>query len=210
MHVVHHVPTYTATPIGAQPEPIYQPVVAPVVQQPVSESDYFESLGSTFNWGVRLSAVGGTDFDDITFGNFDLLLQIPGGVGIDTSVAVLRESGSYFRDHLYLGDVNLVFEPIVTDSFRMRLGVGVNWLGDAYGADAGFNMTCGFDWRLASRWIATGEVDYGSIGDADLTHAQFSLGRALSAVTEWTVGYDYRDIGGVTIGSAFTGLRFRF
>ena len=202
VHVIHHSPTpiIAAPVVVAQPEPIYQPVVAPVVHQP----------GSTFDWGIRLSAVGGTDFDDITSGNFGLLLQIPNGLGIDTSVTMLRESGSDFRDHLYLGDVNVVYEPIYSDFFRMRIGIGVNWLGDAYGGDAGFNMTTGFDWKLTDRLLATGEVDFGSIGDTDLTHAQISLGRAISPNTEWTVGYDYRDIGGVTIGSAFTGLRFRF
>jgi hypothetical protein len=58
--------------------------------------------------------------------------------------------------------------------------------------------------------MATGEVDFGTIGDTDINHAQISLGRMISQNTEWTVGYDNLDIGGVTIGSAFTGLRFRF
>ena len=212
VHVIHHHPApITSTPIVVvEPEPVYQPVLAPVPQQSVPESDYFVQTGSTFDWGIRLSAVGGTDFDDIAFGNFGLLLQFPGGLGVDSSVTLLRESGNGFRDHLTVGDVNVVYEPIFTDSFRMRLGVGINWLGDAYDADAGFNLTSGFDWKLTNRWIATGEVDFGTIGDTDLTHAQISLGRSISQRTEWTVGYDYRGIGGVTIGSAFTGLRFRF
>ena len=200
VHVVHH----------SDPEPIYQPVVAPLSHQTTPDSNYFSQSGSTFDWGVRLTAVGGTDFDGIAMGSFGLLLQIPGGLGIDTSVTMLRESGSDFRDHLHLGDVNLVYEPISTELFRMRIGAGVNWLGDAYGGDAGFNMTCGFDWKLTDRLLATGEFDFGSIGDTDLTRALLSLGRALSASTEWTVGYDFIDIGGVTIGSGFTGLRFRF
>ena len=115
------------------------------------------------------------------------------------------------RDHLYLGDVNLTYEPVLAnDRFRMRIGAGVNWLSDAYGSDAGFNMTGGLDWKLSDRWLLTGEIDFGTIGDTDLTHAQISLGRALSQQTELTFGYNYHDIGGVTIGSAFTGLRFRF
>ena len=211
VHVVHHVPTTVSAPIViAQPEPVYQPVVAPVVQQASRENDYFVQSEPAFDWGIRFTAVGGTDFDGIALGNFGLLLQVPNWLGIDSSVTMFHESGSDFRDHLYLGDLNVVYEPVCTNMFRMRFGVGINWLGDAYGGDAGFNMTCGFDLKLIERWIATGEVDFGSIGDTELTHAQISLGRVISANTEWTVGYDHRDIGGVTIGSAFTGLRFRF
>jgi hypothetical protein len=92
----------------------------------------------------------------------------------------------------------------------MRVSVGINWPGDSYSGDAGFNMTSGFDLQLSERFLATGEIDFGSIGDTNITHAQISLGRAISHNTEWTVGYDNLDIGGVTIGSAFTGLRFRF
>ena len=130
--------------------------------------------------------------------------------GLDSSVTMLRESGMSFRDHLYIGDVNVVYEPIVSNSFRLRLGVGVNWLGDSYGGDAGFNMTSGFDWKVGQHWIATGEVDFGTLGDTDLTHAQISMGRLINENAEWATGYDYRDIGGVTFGTVFTGLRFRF
>lgn len=212
VHVFHHSPAAVVVPA---PQPVYQPVVNPIVEQqiieqPIIESDYFVESAHSFDWGIRLTAVGGTDFDDIAFGSFGLLLQIPGGLGVDTSVKMLRESGMDIRDHLYLGDVNVVYEPIATQNFRMRVGIGINWLGDSYGGDAGFNMTSGFDLQLTDRFMATGEVDFGTIGDTDINHAQISLGRMISQNTEWTVGYDNLDIGGVTIGSAFTGLRFRF
>ena len=203
VHVLHHAPQ----------EPVYQPVVTPVVsvveEGPV-EADYVAQNVPRFDWGIRLSAIGGTDFDNIAFGRLDLLLQIPNGLGVDTSVAMLRESGLNYRDHLYLGDVNFVYEPIKQTNFRMRFGFGVNWLSDSYGGDTGFNMTSGFDWQLTKQTLMTGEIDLGNIGDTDITHAQISLGRAVNQAVEWTVGYDYLDIGGVTIGSAFTGLRFRF
>jgi len=222
VHVVHHhpAPVSSAPVISAQvvppsvivaePEPVYQPVVTEVIESPIAEADYFSKNASNFDWGVRMSAVGGTDFDDIVFGRFDLLLQVHGGPGIDTSVTMIRESGMSFRDHLFLGDVNFVYEPVAGDNFRIRIGIGVNWLGDSYGGDAGFNMTSGFDWRLTNRATVSGVIDFGSIGDTDITHARLGLGRLVSPNTEWVVGYDYLDISGVTIGSAFTGLQFRF
>ena len=215
VHVVHHAPS----PV------IIDPVVAPIVEQPVisivdvAEPIYQEVVvaqgpdvqySESFAWGVRMSAIGATDFDDIVQGSFGLLLQAAGGLGIDTSVTMIRESGTSFRDHLFLGDVNLVYEPIFEDNFRLRLGIGVNWLGDSYGGDAGFNMTSGFDLKLTQRAIATGEIDFGSIGDTDIMHGRIGIGRKINSTTECVVGYDHLDIGGVTIGSAFTGLQFRF
>jgi hypothetical protein len=207
VHALHHSPVAV---VPAPPQPVYQPVVNPIVEQPTIESDYFVNSAKSFDWGIRLTAVGGTDFDDIAFGSFGLLLQNPSGLGVDTSVKMIRESGMDFRDHLYIGDVNVVYEPIATQNFRVRVGVGINWLGDSYSGDAGFNMTSGFDLRLTDQILATGEVDFGSIGDADITHARLGLGRLVSQNTEWVVGYDHLNIGGVTIGSAFTGLQFRF
>ena len=219
VHVVHHhVATIETDPvIIAEPQPVYESVIEPVDQalaviapQTAIGETYFENVPD-FDWAARLSALGGTDFADITQGSLGLLIQPRGGLGIDTSVTMFRESGMNFRDHLYLGDVNLTFEPaLASDQIRMRIGAGVNWLGDSFGGDAGFNMTGGLDWKLSERWLVTGEIDFGTIGDTDLIHAQVSLGRALSKQTELTFGYNYHDIGGVTIGSAFTGLRFRF
>ncbi len=218
VHVVeHHVaPTvaYVGQPVLNQ-SVVDEPIIAgdstvpPLAATPIVVDDSL-GTGEWVHWGVRLSAIGGTDFDDIGFGGFGLLLQAPGGPGIDTSVAMLRESGTSFRDHLFLGDVNFVYEPFISSDFRMRLGIGVNWLADSFGGDAGFNMTAGFDWKLGRRWLVTGEVDFGTIGDADLLHTQVSLGRRLNESAEWAFGYDYKDIGGATIGAAFTGLRFRF
>ena len=219
VHVVHHHVTQVdpAPVIVAAPQPAYDTVVEPTLPvhtptpQPTTVSETYFQQWPDFDWAVRLSALGGTDFADIAHGNLGLLLQPKNGLGIDTSVTIFRESGVSVRDHLYLGDVNLTYEPVLAnDRFRMRIGAGVNWLSDAYGSDAGFNMTGGLDWKLSDRWLLTGEIDFGTIGDTDLTHAQISLGRALSQQTELTFGYNYHDIGGVTIGSAFTGLRFRF
>jgi hypothetical protein len=211
VHVIHHTPQARRVPVSSSAPLTIEPIVAPTVGIPVEvESDYFPLQTSPSNWSTRLSMQGGTDFEDLTIGSLGLLLQPPGGLGLDTSVTMFRESGLDFRDNLFLGDVNLVFEPVASDLFRLRVGVGVNWLGDSYGGDAGFNMTTGFDWNLAPRWWMTGEVDLGTIGDTDLTHAQISLGRSLGQSTAWTTGYRYHDIGGVTIGSAFTGLQFRF
>lgn len=214
--VVEHIHIYEPVPVITE----YVQPAAPVVVEQIPAEAYpvvpaqpvvFEpAFGSYFsNWHGRISAFYGYDFDDLWHGSFAALFQAPGWLGLDTSVTMFRESGSTFRDHLWLGDVNLVYEAINTNYFRGRVGVGVNWLGDYYGGDAGANLTFGLDWQVNPNWVITGETDFGSLGDTDLFHAQISLGRQFERA-EWTTGYNYYDIGGTAIGGVFTGLRFRF
>ena len=189
-----------------EPVPTAAPIpVPPVEASPIciGESCYFE------RWSSRLGIYGGTDFGDLSSFGLDLLLQAPGSLGLDLSVATWRESGFSFRDHLWLGDANLVFEPICRSDFRLRLGVGVNWLGDSIGGEAGFNLTSGFDWSLTDRLILAAEGDVGTLGDADFLHAEVALTRFVDSAG-LKVGYQYYDIGGVELSGMFAGLEFRF
>ena len=86
VHVIHHAsPIVAPAPIivpSQAVEPVYQPVVAPVPESlPEPIPDYRIQQGWMQPWGVRLSAFGGTDFDDIAQGSFALLLQSPNGLG---------------------------------------------------------------------------------------------------------------------------------
>lgn len=198
--VLHYVPPVTDSKVVAA-----EPVV--IQQQPVIAAPTFESYFS--RWGGRVTAFYGNEFDDLSHGSLAVLFQSPGFLGLDASVSMFRESAGTFRDHLWVGDVNVVYEAINTDDFRARLGVGINWLGDYYGGDAGANLTFGIDWQIHPDWVVTGETDFGNLGDTDLLHAQLSIGRQFENA-EWSTGYDYYDIGGATIGGVFTGLRFRF
>lgn len=184
------------------PAPVYETVAQPTIEAPTFDDQILNQ------WYGRMTAFVGSDFEDISLGSFGLLLQCPGFLGLDISAAMLRESGTSFRDHLWVGDANLVFEG-TTGDLRSRIGVGLNWLGDRYGGEAGFNLTAGFDWQLARRLVLTGEADFGTLGDSDLFHGQISIGRQIQNA-ELMLGYNHLDIGGTTIGSAFTGVRFRF
>lgn len=207
-----------------EPTPLVEP--APVVVTEPRDETYFDHGASdsiTLNqrkfvpnwesnfgtWSGRLSSTYGYDFEEITQGYFGLLLQSPGGFGLDTSVMMFRENGATFRDHLWMGDVNLVYEVVNYGDFRARMGVGINWLGDQYGGESGFNLTTGFDWQLSPEWILTGETDFGSLGDSDLFRGELSIGRQFGNA-EWAAGYRHTEVGGTSLGSVFTGFRFRF
>ena len=165
-------------------------------------------FSSPSDWFSRFTVQGGSDFDGLGQGGIGLLLQPANSLGIEASATLFRESGTEFRDHLWLGDVNLLFEPISGD-VRLRFGVGLNWLGDTFGGEAGFNLTAGTDIQLTNRWVLTGEIDYGTLGDSDLLHTQVTLG-AVFGNREVFAGYNYYDIGGAELDGVIFGLRFRF
>lgn len=222
--IIHeHIYIVEPTPL-VEPAPWIEP--APVVVTEPRDETYFDHGASdsiTLNqrkfvpnwesnfgtWSGRLSSTYGYDFEEITQGYFGLLLQSPGGFGLDTSVMMFRENGATFRDHLWMGDVNLVYEVVNYGDFRARMGVGINWLGDQYGGESGFNLTTGFDWQLSPEWILTGETDFGSLGDSDLFRGELSIGRQFGNA-EWAAGYRHTEVGGTSLGSVFTGFRFRF
>ena len=171
------------------------------------ESD-LEIIETFDDWAMRLSAFYGSNFDQLSQGGIGLLIHPANALGLDTSVTMFRERGLGFRDQLWIGDVNAVFGSSIGD-LRGRVGIGVNWLADSFGADAGFNLTAGFDYLISHRWTATAEIDLGSLGDTDLFHGQLSAGYRLEK-SEFVVGYDYYNLGGIGIDGWFSGLRFRF
>lgn len=165
--------------------------------------DWFETDISQF-W-----ATIGSDFDGITSGGMGLNLQSLGGIGLDGSIMTLRESTESYRDHLWIGDANLVCEVVSGSDIRGRVGLGVNWLSDSWGAEAGFNLTAGVDFRLTDRAILSAEGDVGNLGDADFFHGRVNLARRFETC-EWMLGVDHYNIGGAEVNSFFTGLLFRF
>ena len=218
-----HPPVYCEPPIVSAPcppndefllsEPIIDPAYppTPVYASPVEESAVVVPCASPIvldefeTWSARGSLTIGSDFDDLTQGSLALLFQEPGGLGLDIGATTLRESGMNWRDHLWLGDVNLVIEAANSSYSRLRIGAGVNWLADSYGGDAGFNLTAGIDLKLTDRLILSAEGDIGTLGDSDYWHGRVNFARRIGNA-EWLVGFDHYDIGGVNFHNIFTKL----
>ncbi|QDT09183.1 hypothetical protein [Planctomycetes bacterium K23_9] len=158
-------------------------------------------------WSHRVTLFGGTDFDDLEQAQFAWLAQQPGGLGLDLSAMMFREEDGHFRDSLWIGDANLMVEP-VTGALRTRFGLGMNWLGDREGFEAGVNFTAGFDLHL-DPLVVSGEVDLGTLGTADYSHCQLTLGCQVESV-EWFAGYNRYEIGGTTLDGMIYGVRLRF
>lgn len=193
-----------APPVPAPVDPIFtpHPAATPSIAPPPMEF--------CNPWHVRFGMEYGSDTDDLSQFGFDLLANKTAGFGIDTSVRMHRERGYDFRDHLWLGDFNIVYELFPTKNIRPRAGIGVNWLADNFGGEAGLNLTFGVDATVWEKLKLTGELDYGTLGDADFLHARATVGYAVTENVEWFAGYDHIDISGVDIDGIITGMRFRF
>ncbi len=103
----------------------------------------------------------------------------------------------------------IVYELIHTPAVRMNAGVGVNWLADAIGAEAGVNLTGGIEWRVTENWFSTGNLDVGTLGASELLHGRATIGRQFEQF-EWFLGFDYYSLGSEEIRGAMAGLQFRF
>ena len=226
--IVHEtVPVYPApqtvivqeAPVLAPPAPVQSPaLVSPAVEpmpsitpQAVTEPSPLDAVGvDWFDVGdSRLWASIGSDFDGLTFGTLAASLQAARGLGLDVTVSTIRESGVDFRDNLWLGDVNLMYQVIRRQRLKAKIGAGVNWMGDRFGGDAGFNLTAEAELKLGQNWSFVTHGDFGSLGDADFMHGRVTLNRQLGDA-EWKVGAEQYDIGGAKIGSVFTGFGVKF
>ncbi len=113
------------------------------------------------------------------------------------------------RDHLTLGDADVLFRFAQSDELQLRSGLGANWLDDHDGAFAGFNFRYGADWYPAKPLAIKGLIDLGEIGKAGMVHARLTLG-VLYQRWEIFTGYDFRQIGDTRICGPLAGVQFRF
>ncbi len=197
----------------APPVPMY-PSNEPSVVEELSTPVEHTIVDSSLHWSpspyqVRFEIDYAGDESDVSRMGFGLLANATRGLGVDTGVRLFREKGSDFRDHLWLGDFNVTYELHASKHMRTRAGIGVNFLADGYGADAGLNLTAGADIFLGPLTF-TGEADLGTVGDADLFHGRISAAFRCSDQMESFVGYDYVDIGGVEFSGLLAGVRFRY
>jgi hypothetical protein len=210
-----------------QPVIVQEPVIvheSVIVREPaivdetiiVSENDVVIPVGADWfqDSNSKLWATIGNDFDDISSGSFGLLFQAKRGLGLQLSLGTLRESGADFRDHLWLGDANLVYQFVNRSNFKASVGGGLNWLSttSTYGdwnADAGVNLKFKADLRLTERLTASADSNWGTIGQADYTRTRVSLNRRFDSV-DLLIGAEHLSIGGTEINSAFTGFQLRF
>lgn len=165
--------------------------------------------GWTKRWSGRFIAESGTDFDGLQKHGGRLRLDTTSRIGLDTEWNYRRESLSSGHDSLWNGDVNLIYRFAQSPRGAFYTGLGVNWLSDRFGGNAGFNFTYGADFYPARPWVLSGVIDWGTLGHATLFHGRATVGVMLKRVEIFT-GYDYLKLDGASLPSMVAGAQLHF
>lgn len=168
------------------------------------------SYGVQKNWAGSALFEYGSSFDGLDRRGFGLLLEHSSRLGIDFKWdSYIEDLGGGWTDELHLTDINVLCRVAESERYLIRAGLGANILGDAFGTDGGFNATAKVDLFPAQPLVLSGELDLGTIGDAELFHVSGKAGLMLDRF-EIFGGYDYRTIGGVPLKGAMIGLQVWF
>ena len=163
-----------------------------------------------YPWSLRLRGEYSDDLDSLQRFSGHVLWESQYRIGVDGSADFRRERlAPGEHDNLWMGDTNVVWRFAQCRDFEMRTGLGVNWLADHVGGEAGFNFTYGGDWYVRDPWIVSGEIDWGRLGHSELFHGRATIGWQHRGVELFT-GYDHLNVGGVEWGGVVSGLRIWF
>lgn len=168
------------------------------------------SRGLTKQWSGSVLFEYGSDFDRLSRRGFGGLIEHSSRIGIDFKWdSYVEDLGQGWSDELHFTNVNLLFRVAESERYLVRAGAGANILGDAYATDAGFNITATADLFPVKPLVISGEIDLGTIGDAETLHLLGKVGLVFERF-EVFGGYDYRTIGSVPLQGAMLGLQVWF
>ncbi|MBN1591599.1 MAG: hypothetical protein JW888_18940, partial [Pirellulales bacterium] len=161
-------------------------------------------------WAARIRSDYSEDFDDLSRIGGHLLLSTTSRWGIDTEMSRLAEQlPGDGRDHLWLGDCNVVYRFAQGTWGQWRTGIGFNWLDDTIDTEYGFNFTYGFDFYPVKPLVFSTEFDWGTIGSAEAFHFRTTAGVLIHRFESY-IGYEYRDIDRFHFNGLVAGVRIWF
>ncbi len=159
--------------------------------------------------GARVYSEYGSDFAGLSRIGGRALFETTFRLGIDTEWNHWSERTPAGRDELWTGDVNLILRFAQSETIQFRSGLGVNWLSDQLGGEAGFNFTYGVDVFPGDPFVLESTIDWGRIGDAGLFHVRGTAGVIWKGLEIYT-GYDYLKIGDADLHGLIGGLALWF
>ena len=221
-HIYHEpIPVYTAEPVVVPP--VYPEIIEPAavnvfVRQfaPYPYANDCDGLmltgspGCGKSWSGRVQFELGSDFDGVDRNGAGFMVEGIGGLGFDFNWDSYTEDLPGGRhDELHVGEIDMLYRVAETDLALVHVGLGTVWLGDRYDTDFGVNFTLKADFAPSDPIVLSGELDLGTLGDAEHVHAAGTIGVMLNRC-ELYGGYDYRRIGNATIDGPMIGLRVWF
>jgi hypothetical protein len=159
-------------------------------------------------WG-EFSMEYANDFDDLSRLGAHLRISTASRFEFETNWNVFTQDSAAGRDHLTLGDTEVVYRFAESETLQFRSGLGANWLEDHQGLDGGFNFRYGVEWYPAQPWAIKSSADVGELGKAFLVHARTTVGASYQRWELYT-GYDFLRVGTVQISGPVAGVLMRF
>ena len=160
-------------------------------------------------WVGEASFEYANDFDDLSRYGAHMLISTASRVDVEFNWNQLGQDTIAGRDHVFLGDFDVLFRFAQSERVQFRSGLGANWFDDHHGTAAGFNFRYGVDYYPASPWVLTAVMDLGELGKAGLVHLRTTAGIDWKRWELYT-GYDYRKIGRFDFGGPIAGVEMRF
>lgn len=161
-------------------------------------------------WSGSVLFEYGSNFDRLDRRGFGFLAEHSSRFGIDMKWdSYVEDLQTGFTDELHFTDINVLFRVAQSEHYIVRAGLGANILGDAFATDGGFNVTAKIDLFPLDPLVLSGELDLGTIGDAETLHLQGKVGLMFDRF-EVFGGYDYRTIGSVPLQGAMLGVQIWF
>lgn len=160
-----------------------------------------------FNWSNgRLRADYVTDFDETDKVGVQILTEGGLAFGIDAEVGYWqRPVPGLGRESLWVGDVNAIYNICPIPRFKLRSGVGPNWMIDGGESKFGYNFTVGTDILMLWRAMFTGELDWGRVDKQDLFRYRLGLGLTVKSFDLFT-GYESQSIGDEHLNGWMNGI----
>jgi hypothetical protein len=158
---------------------------------------------------TRFALEYGHDLDNLQSVTGRVLWEHQMRFGVDGEIRYLQEEGDFLDDELAIGDLNFVYRFVQSERVVMRSGVGINWLIDEHDAEAGFNFTYGGDLFPVRPLVISSEIDWGTLGDAEVFQWRGTVGAVWDHV-EVYAGYRYYELEGVALDGLIIGLRTWF
>lgn len=166
--------------------------------------------GPVKEWSGNARFEYGSSFDGLSRRGIGFLAEHSSRVGIDFNWnSYMEDLGNGFTDELHITDINVMFRVAQSENYLIRAGLGANIMGDAYATDGGFNVTAKADLFPVKPIVLSGEIDLGTIGDAEMFHVAGKMGIMLNRF-EVFAGYDYRTLGGIPLKGAMAGVQVWF
>lgn len=170
---------------------------------------YDDTLQGTHHSLIVLQAAYGSDVVDVNqfqgriFGDLDLRL------GFDSEASYFTENTATGTDDFWRGDVNLTWRFAQNEHWQFRAGLGMNWMHDSRGGEAGINGTYNIEWFPADPWVLSSSLDVGSLGSSGLLHTRNTIGMTHNGWGIFT-GHDYLKLDSTSLHTWVTGIEYRF